>query len=146
MKIHTLALVAVVFSFGVVAGLHFGTPASASTTPKLEAFSAVIGGKLDVFAPGVAYKTISTENNADFSATQITRIKRHIHAHSAEFLYVVSGRGTVIFGKTNKAIGPGDMISIPMGTPHAFTASGAPLRFVEVDVPSIAENDTHYLK
>jgi len=37
------------------------------------------------------------------------------------------------------------MISVPAGTPHAFAAAGAPVRFVEVDVPSIAADDTHYM-
>ncbi len=119
--------------------------AKAASAPQVVSFDRVINGKLDVFSPGVSYKLITTQNGADFAATQITSIKRHAHYHSTEFLYVVSGTGTVTLGSQRRHIGPGDMISIPMGTPHAFKANGPPLRFVEVDVPSIAANDIHWL-
>ncbi len=131
---------------GAVLGLYFGLAAAkAASAPQVVAFDRVINGKLDVFSPGVSYKLITTQNGADFAATQITSIKRHAHYHSTEFLYVVSGTGTVTLGSQRRHIGPGDMISIPMGTPHAFKANGAPVRFVEVDVPSIAANDIHWL-
>ncbi|MGA3038326.1 MAG: cupin domain-containing protein [Vulcanimicrobiaceae bacterium] len=140
------ALVLTAAISGAVLGFYFGPRvAQAASAPQVVAFDRVINGKLDVFSPGVSYKLITTQNGADFAATQITSIKRHAHFHSTEFLYVVSGTGMVTLGTKRRVIGPGDMISIPMGTPHAFKANGPPLRFVEVDVPSIAANDIHWL-
>jgi mannose-6-phosphate isomerase-like protein (cupin superfamily) len=145
----TISLAALVLTAaltGAVFGFHFGAAAAqAASAPQVVAFARAINGKLDVFSPGVSYKLITTQNGADFAATQITSIKRHAHLHSTEFLYVVSGTGTVTLGAQRRSIGPGDMISIPMGTPHAFKAIGPPLRFVEVDVPSIAANDIHWM-
>jgi mannose-6-phosphate isomerase-like protein (cupin superfamily) len=141
-----VAVLCTVLLSGMWLGTRFPVRAApAAPVAQVAGFNAVINGKLDVFSPGVTYKVIATQNGADFMATQIMAIKRHIHAHSTEFLYVVSGTGSVTLGRTNRPIGPGDMISIPMGTPHAFAANGAPLRFVEVDVPSIATNDTHWM-
>ena len=136
----------IVFVLGVLVGSQAAVrPALAAALGQVIAFSSVIDGKLDNFAPGVDYKLVTTQGGADFEATQIASVKRHAHMHSTEFLYVVSGKGTVTLGSTKKAIAPGDMISIPAGTPHAFAANGAPLRFVEVDVPSIAANDVHWM-
>ncbi len=145
--IRLFLFMAVIFLAGTYFGISLGVrSANAASGPRIEAFTSVINGKLDVFAPGVTYKTLTTQNAADFMVTKITSIKRHRHDHSTEFLYVVSGSGLASVGPMRKHVGPGDMIAIPMGTPHALSANGAALRFVEVDVPSIAANDVHWMR
>ena len=48
----------------------------------------------------------------------------HRHPHSDEVTYVVSGHGTAWEGDTSTAVGPGDLIVVPRGTPHATVATG----------------------
>ncbi len=48
----------------------------------------------------------------------------HVHRHSAEVVYVVSGAGTAWEGDRATAVTAGDLIVIPAGTPHATVATG----------------------
>jgi quercetin dioxygenase-like cupin family protein len=46
----------------------------------------------------------------------------HLHPHSDEVTYVVSGSGTAWEGEVSTAVGPGDVIFVPQGAPHATVA------------------------
>lgn len=48
----------------------------------------------------------------------------HRHPHSAEVVYVVSGAGTAWEDDVPTAVGPGDLVVVPPGVPHATVASG----------------------
>lgn len=139
----------IALSLGIVLGAHLEPHvAQASGVGKVVSFESAINGKLEVIppVPQVSVNLIATEDGADFMATQIRGVvKRHRHDHSAEFFYVVSGSGTVTIGNTKSKITPGDMIAIPKAVPHSIASMGAPLHLVEIDAPSIAENDLHWM-
>jgi quercetin dioxygenase-like cupin family protein len=46
----------------------------------------------------------------------------HLHPHSEEIVYVVSGRGRVWLDGSFHDVGPGSWYRIPAGTPHATMA------------------------
>ena len=146
-RISVVPAIAMLVGFAV--GMHFNPQAArAADAGKVVSFNAAINGKLLSIpeVPAVRFSLIATENGADFSATQIDGVvKRHRHDHSAEFFYVVSGSGTVTIAGLTKAIAPGDMLAIPKGVPHAIASVGGALHLVEVDVPSIGGNDTHWM-
>jgi quercetin dioxygenase-like cupin family protein len=48
----------------------------------------------------------------------------HRHPHSAEVVYVVSGAGTAWEDDVPTAVGPGDVLVVPPGMPHATVATG----------------------
>jgi quercetin dioxygenase-like cupin family protein len=48
----------------------------------------------------------------------------HLHPHSAEVSYVVSGSGTAWEDDVPVRVGPGDLLVVPPGVPHATVASG----------------------
>jgi quercetin dioxygenase-like cupin family protein len=48
----------------------------------------------------------------------------HRHPHSAEVVYVVSGAGTAWEDDVPTVVGPGDVLVVPPGVPHATVATG----------------------
>jgi quercetin dioxygenase-like cupin family protein len=48
----------------------------------------------------------------------------HRHPHSAEVVYVVGGSGTAWEDDVPTAVGPGDLVIVPPGVPHATVATG----------------------
>jgi quercetin dioxygenase-like cupin family protein len=48
----------------------------------------------------------------------------HRHPRSAEIVYVVDGSGTAWEDDVPTAVGPGDLVVVPPGVPHATVASG----------------------
>ncbi len=49
----------------------------------------------------------------------------HRHPHSVEVVYVAEGTGRVWEGDRVTAVGPGDVVLVPSGTPHATVATGS---------------------
>ncbi len=63
------------------------------------------------------------------ASTRIVRIPPgprtpHLHPHSAEISYVAQGTGTAWEGDVAIRVGPGDLLVVPPGVPHATIASG----------------------
>lgn len=51
----------------------------------------------------------------------------HVHANEDEVVFVVDGSYDVLLGETGQRVGPGGVLVMPRGIPHAFTnASDAP--------------------
>jgi quercetin dioxygenase-like cupin family protein len=48
----------------------------------------------------------------------------HVHPLSAEIVYVAEGTGTAWEDELATHVGPGDLVVIPRGVPHATVASG----------------------
>ena len=48
----------------------------------------------------------------------------HIHADADEIFVVMAGRLELRLGEERQIVGEGHTVSIPAGTPHAFTALG----------------------
>lgn len=58
---------------------------------------------------------------------------RHVHQGKAETWLVISGHGMSRVGDDEIAVGPGDMLITPPGTPHGLQNTGQnPLRFVNI--------------
>ena len=47
----------------------------------------------------------------------------HLHPHSAEVVYVLTGTGTTWEGDEAHPVGPGDVVVVPTGVPHATVAT-----------------------
>ena len=73
----------------------------------------------------------------------------HLHPHSDEVTYVVSGHGHAWEGDMCTAVGAGDLVVVPRGAPHATVAHGdqdlvllcffpradLPTNYIELDGP-----------
>jgi len=73
-----------------------------------------------------------------------TRLHRHLR--SEELYHVTAGQGLMVLGEERFAIGPGDTIAIPPGTPHAVENTGdEPLRILCCCAPPYSHDDTELL-
>ena len=69
----------------------------------------------------------------------------HVHPHSEEVVYVVSGRGHVWIDGDHHPVAPGDVVHIPAGTAHATVPDrDAPMQlmcfFPHPDLPNNIED------
>ena len=48
----------------------------------------------------------------------------HLHPHSVEVMYVVEGSGTTWEHDVASQVGPGDVVVVPAGAPHATVSAG----------------------
>lgn len=49
-----------------------------------------------------------------------TFVPPHMHADQDEYIFVLEGRIDLILGGRDQAAGPGDLVRMPRGIPHAF--------------------------
>lgn len=71
------------------------------------------------------------------SSVRVVRLRRtpgrtaHRHPHSEEIVYVVEGHGAMWLGETWVRLGPGDLVRVPPGVPHATVPDpGTEMRLV----------------
>ncbi len=90
---------------------------------------------------GVRHQSLA---RATVPAGRSTRLHRH---HRAEEVYhILSGRGRMWLGETVFAIGPGDSVCIPPGTPHRLAADeDGELVLLCACTPAYAHEDTELL-
>lgn len=72
----------------------------------------------------------------------------HCHRHllSEEIYHFLEGAGRMRLGTDSFAVGPGDTVLIPPGTPHALDNPGpAPLRLLCCCSPAYSHEDTELL-
>jgi len=96
------------------------------------------------------------EQGKDFQVTEIGRdasSSHHLvwiadreqpHRHDAHDLFVVilRGSGTMRIGAEARPVGPGSILYVPRGTPHAFTnLSGAPAAAYAIYIPPFDGKD-----
>ena len=63
-------------------------------------------------------------------------VKSHYHAYHTEHVYILEGEGTMTLGDSTFKIKAGDLIIIPMGTPHSvITESSTPLKVLSIQSP-----------
>lgn len=65
-------------------------------------------------SPSVSAQAISTA----------TALPLHVHERHEETVYVVAGRGRMRMGEEWFEIGPGTLVHVPRGTPHAVEPEG----------------------
>lgn len=71
----------------------------------------------------------------------------HRHHASEELYFILSGHGRMRLGEEEFAIGPGDTILIPPGTPHCLRNSGdESLRLLCACSPAYRHEDTELLE
>ena len=77
-------------------------------------------------------------------AVQSGNVFKHYHRDSDEVQYVVEGTGTFWLGDTQRTVGPGDLIVIPRGTPHAGSvATSGRFKAIAIKTPPQAADDVH---
>lgn len=70
----------------------------------------------------------------------------HRHHRSEEIYYITSGRGRMTLGGETFAVGAGDVICIPPGTPHCVeNREAADLRILCCCAPAYSHEDTELL-
>ncbi len=70
----------------------------------------------------------------------------HQHKMTEELYHVTAGSGTMTLGDERFAIGVGDTVLIPPGTPHCVAATGSEaLRILCCCSPAYAHDDTYLL-
>ena len=71
----------------------------------------------------------------------------HVHLDADEVIVVTAGALDLRLGDERRIVGEGHTISIPAGTPHAFTAVGdTPARFIAFVPRTGAFSATQYLE
>jgi len=67
----------------------------------------------------------------------------HYHPKTEEIYYLLSGQGVMRLGQEERAVGPGDGIAIPPGSPHQIRNTGTTdLVFLCCCVPAYEHDDT----
>jgi quercetin dioxygenase-like cupin family protein len=76
-------------------------------------------------------------------------IDPHVHSFE-EGVYILTGEPIVTLGSESYQLRPGDYAAIKVGTPHAWRAGQAPVRWLQMAAPQPkppdAERDTFFLK
>jgi mannose-6-phosphate isomerase-like protein (cupin superfamily) len=69
----------------------------------------------------------------------------HHHRAAAELFFVLDGGLEVLAGRRLLTLGPGDLVLVPPGTPHAFAAPpGQPADVLLVFAPGMAERFEYF--
>jgi quercetin dioxygenase-like cupin family protein len=96
---------------------------------------------------GIKYRRISSRSSLhgavemDYvSLTPKTTIPNHIHEHADTLCFVISGNGFLRTGNKRFRIRAGQIINIPAGAWHEFSAGMHRLVFVSVQHPPIAND------
>ena len=75
-----------------------------------------------------------------------SRTQLHRHARTEELYHVTAGTGLMTLGDATLAVGAGDTVLIPPGTPHCIEATGTePLRILCCCSPPYSHEDTELL-
>lgn len=67
---------------------------------------------------------------------------KHYHREKLETFYIVRGKVRMLFGEDNLLMKTGDVLRVPVGTPHSFSGI-EPSLLLEVSRPSIV-NDNYF--
>jgi mannose-6-phosphate isomerase-like protein (cupin superfamily) len=138
------ATAAVMFAAGLAAGRIRSADAADSSpmTPMIIHLPALASADLPPAAPGAAMQTkvVAVAEGATVQV-QLGTVGKHYHANANEIQYVVQGQGKFWLGDSYKDVGPGDLIIIPKGTPHAATTT--PFKAIAIKTPPQARDDVH---
>ena len=91
-------------------------------------------------------RTNSTARNQSLAEATLSpgaATEPHLHPATEEIYYVLRGVGRMTLGTEQRAVGPGDGILIPSGTPHTIENVGRePLVFLCCCAPPYSHEDT----
>lgn len=87
-------------------------------------------------------KLNSDKHASDFIVFVKKFVPLHKHVFHTETLYILEGTGLMQLGDEEFAVGPGDYIKVPEGTPHGVkTTSTVPLKALSVQAPEFFGKD-----
>lgn len=73
-------------------------------------------------------------------------VKKHKHVSHTEHVYILEGEGEMFLGDKIIKVKKGDMIFIPMNTPHSLkTTSAIPVKVLSVQSPHFDGNDRIFI-
>jgi mannose-6-phosphate isomerase-like protein (cupin superfamily) len=139
----TCVVATATFAAGLVVGSVRRADADApSMTPMIIHVPSLTAATLPPPAAGMNLqnKVVVTADGATVQV-QLGPVGKHYHANANEVQYVVEGQGKFWLGDSYKDVGPGDLIIIPKGTPHAGTTTG--FKAIAIKTPPQAKDDLH---
>ena len=84
----------------------------------------------------------SDSTSSSFLICIDTMVPLHVHRTHTEHVFVLDGEAEMLLGDRSRTVRSGDVIVIPMGTPHAVTVtSKSPLRIISVQAPFFDGSD-----
>jgi mannose-6-phosphate isomerase-like protein (cupin superfamily) len=139
----TCVVATATFGAGLIVGSVRRADADApSLTPMIIHVPSLTAATLPPAATGMNMqnKIVATAEGATVQV-QVGTVGKHYHANSNEVQYVIEGQGKFWLGDSYKDVGPGDLIIIPKGTPHAGTTTT--FKAIAVKSPPQAKDDLH---
>jgi mannose-6-phosphate isomerase-like protein (cupin superfamily) len=71
---------------------------------------------------------------------------KHLHPNTNEIQYILEGTGTIWLGDKEVRVKPGDLVTIPKGTPHGGSKpDGRTLKAIAIKTPPQAPDDMKLL-
>jgi mannose-6-phosphate isomerase-like protein (cupin superfamily) len=71
---------------------------------------------------------------------------KHLHPNTNEIQYILEGTGTIWLGDKEVRVKPGDLVTIPKGTPHGGSKpDGRTLKAIAIKTPPQAPDDVKLL-
>jgi len=133
------------------AGFALGLAVHSSTAPAVSAPSppgfqithvgAVLKGHLQQYGAGIQGGDLGATAYADAAVVVLSKVGLHRHDKSDEFIYVLSGSGTLVAANRKYAVAAGDFFIIPKSTPHALTATNGKFTLLGFATPPQADKD-----
>ena len=133
---------------GLVVGVLIVGSATAADAPRIAVINVekivtpeFLGNQPVKFAPA------ATISNVGILAGQVKKIRLHTHETEDHVVYVVRGQATARLGDETRAVGPGDLITIPKRVPHSFEQKGSEPFVILVNATPGWDplKDTHYM-
>jgi mannose-6-phosphate isomerase-like protein (cupin superfamily) len=96
-------------------------------------------------AGGMFSRTVMSADGATITI-QEGKAAKHVHPNTNEVQFVLEGTATMWLGDKEVRVGPGDLVIIPKGTPHAgIKPDGRPLKTIAIKTPPQVPDDTKWL-
>ncbi len=87
--------------------------------------------------------SIQRQSLAEATLPPDATTEAHVHPKTEEIYYILSGTGLMRIRDEERAVGPGDGIAIPPGSPHQIrNTGGVDLVFLCCCVPAYEHDDT----
>ena len=109
---------------------------------RLETFTTLDGSRIRELA-GPAWTEARNQSLAEATVPAGGDTAEHLHRQSEEIYYFVSGSGRMRLDADETAVGAGDCVVIPPGTPHKLWADDSePLVLLCCCAPAYSDEDT----
>jgi mannose-6-phosphate isomerase-like protein (cupin superfamily) len=109
---------------------------------QLESFTTLDGSSIRELA-GPAWTAARQQSLAEATVPAAGATAEHYHVEAEEIYTIVSGSGRLRLGDEEAAVGPGDTVVIPPGTPHKLFNDGSePLVLLCCCAPAYRHEDT----